>query len=104
MITEIVLFKLPEGMTLEQYTARAKESAPAWGANPDLIRKNYIFDAERGYGGGAYTWRSIADAQKWHGEAFKRRIMEAFGTEPTFTYYATPVIVDNKAREIRDAA
>jgi hypothetical protein len=100
MITEIVLFKLPEGMTREQYAKAAKDSAPAWGANPQLIRKNYLYDAERGYGGGAYTWNSIAEAQHWHGEAFKRRIRELFGAEPTFTYYETPVIVDNEARKI----
>jgi hypothetical protein len=104
MITEIVLFKLPAGMTRELYAARARESAPAWGANPDLVRKNYLFDAERGYGGGAYTWRSIADAQKWHGEAFRQRIKDAFGSEPTFTYYDTPILVDNEAHSIREAA
>lgn len=101
MITEIVLFKLPAGMTREQYTAKALESAPAWGANPDLIRKNYLFDAERGYGGGAYTWRSVADAQKWHGAAFKQRIKETFGAEAAFTYYDTPILVDNESHEIR---
>lgn len=100
MITEIVLFKLPAGMTLEQYTKAARESAPAWAANPTLIRKNYLYDAERGYGGGAYTWPSIAEAQKWHGEAFKRRIKEVFGSEPTFTYYETPILVDNAAQAI----
>ena len=104
MITEIVLFKLPAGMTREQYAAKARESAPVWGANPDLIRKNYLFDAERGFGGGAYTWKSVADAQKWHGDAFKKRIKELYGNEPTFTYYDTPILVDNEARHIREAA
>lgn len=104
MITEIVLFKLPSGMTREQYAAKARESAAAWGANPDLIRKNYLYDAEGGYGGGAYTWRSVEDARKWHGEAFKNRIKEIYGSEPTFAYYDTPILVDNEARRIRDAA
>lgn len=102
MITEIVLFKLPEGMTLEQYRKAARESAPVWGANPTLVRKNYIYDAERGQGGGVYTWPSIAEAQKWHGDAFKQRIKSVFGSEPTFSYYATPVIVDNEQRHIFD--
>ena len=104
MITEIVLFKLPAGMTREQYTTKARESAPVWGANPDLIRKNYLFDAERWYGGGAYTWKSVADAQKWHGDAFKKRVKELYGSDPTFTYYDTPILVDNEARHIREAA
>lgn len=105
MITEIVLFKLPEGMTREQYAERARESAPTWGACPDLIRKNYLFDGERGYGGGAYLWRSVADARKWHGDAFRKRISEIFGSEPVSTFYDTPIVVDNIANEIiRDAA
>jgi len=100
MIIEIVLFKLPVGTTREQYIARARESAPTWGANPDLIRKNYLFDAERGLGGGAYTWKSVADAQKWHGDAFKKRIKELYGSEPTFAYYDTPILVDNQAHAL----
>jgi hypothetical protein len=100
LITEIVLFKLPAGMTREDYHRRARESAPAWGANPTLVRKNYLYDAERGYGGGAYLWPSVAEAQKWHGDAFKQRIKELYGSEPTFTYYETPIVVDNVARRI----
>lgn len=100
MITEIVLFKLPAGMTREEYAQRARESASAWGANPQLIRKNYLYDAERGYGGGAYTWNSVAEAREWHGEAFRQRIKELYGSEPTFTYYETPVLVDNVAQKI----
>ena len=100
MVTEIVLFKLPAGMGREEYFKRARESAPTWGANPELIRKNYLYDAEGGYGGGAYLWPSVAEAQKWHGAAFKQRIKEMYGSEPTFTYYETPVVVDNRARDI----
>jgi hypothetical protein len=104
MITEIVLFKLPAGMTLEQYTVGARKSAADWAANPDLIRKNYLYDGERGYGGGAYTWRSVADAKKWHNEAFAARIKEIFGSEPTYAYYDTPILVDNEVHQVREAA
>ena len=103
MITEIVLFKLPAGTTRDEYIARARESAATWRANPDLIRKNYLFDAEGGYGGGAYTWKSVAAAKKWHGEAFKKRIRELYGSEPTFAYYDTPILVDNQAHAVVEA-
>jgi hypothetical protein len=46
MITELVLFALPEGMTREQVTAFFQQNAPKWRANPDLIRKNYLYDPE----------------------------------------------------------
>jgi len=39
MITEIVLFRLPEGMSREDAIAKYRLSVPAWQANPDLIRK-----------------------------------------------------------------
>jgi hypothetical protein len=52
-----------------------------WSACPDLIRKNYLYDAERGLGGRRLHLALGADAQKWHGEAFKKRIKETFGSE-----------------------
>lgn len=42
MITEIIVFDLPEGMTREEVVANYRRSAPDWRANPDLIRKNYL--------------------------------------------------------------
>ena len=35
MITEIVLFRLPEGMTREDAIAKYRLTVPAWQANPD---------------------------------------------------------------------
>lgn len=36
MITEVVTFKLPQGMTREDVVAAFRKSAPTWRANPDL--------------------------------------------------------------------
>ena len=47
MITEIVTFKLPDGMTHEDVVANFEKTAPNWKANPDLIRKNYLVDAKK---------------------------------------------------------
>jgi hypothetical protein len=44
MITEIVLFRLPDGMTREDAVAKYRLSVPGWWANPDLIRKTFLFD------------------------------------------------------------
>ena len=51
MITEIVTFKLPEGMTREDLVANFEKTAHTWNANPDLIRKNYLIDIGNGVGG-----------------------------------------------------
>jgi hypothetical protein len=59
MITEIVYFSLPDGMTREQVISNYRQTAPHWRSNPDLIRKNYLFDADARQGGGVYLWRNI---------------------------------------------
>ena len=39
MITEIVTFKLPEGMTRVDVVSNFEKTAPTWNANPDLITR-----------------------------------------------------------------
>jgi hypothetical protein len=103
MITELVLFKLPEGMTREQVLASFTASAPMWREPPELVRKYYLYDGAQG--GGVYLWKSRAAAEQWHGAAFRERIRARFGSEPSFAYFDAPVIVDNVAGEIvADAA
>ena len=49
MITEVVTFKLPAGTSREEVIANFEKTAPTWRANPDLIRKNYLFDSDDQY-------------------------------------------------------
>jgi hypothetical protein len=100
MITEIVTFKLPEGTRREDVFANFEKTAPTWGANPDLIRKNYLFNAETGIAGGVYLWREKAHAEKWHGAEFRDRVKKLYGGEPQSQFFETPVVVDNQVGEI----
>jgi hypothetical protein len=100
MITEIVTFKLPEGMTYEDVVANFEKTAPNWKANPDLIRKNYLVDAHNGVAGGVYLWKERAHAEKWHGEAFRKKVLEVYGSEPEIRFFETPIVVDNVADAI----
>jgi hypothetical protein len=100
MITEIVKFKLPEGLTREEVVAGFEATAGRWKDNPDLIRKNYLVDLESRTGGGVYLWNTRADAEKWHGEEFRQRIKAKYGSEPKSEFFETPVVVDNVADEI----
>ncbi len=102
MLTEIVTFKLPQGMTREQLVANFRQTAPKWRENPDLIRKNYLYDQTNELGGGVYLWKSIADAKRWHNDAFRQKVIEVYGSEPTITYFETPIVVDNLAGKITD--
>ena len=100
MITEIVTFKLPNGMTREDLVANFEKTAPTWNANPDLIRKNYLIDIANGVAGGVYLWREHAGAEKWHGQAFRDKVKEVYGSEPDIRLFETPIVVDNVADEI----
>jgi hypothetical protein len=97
MITEIVTFKLPTGMTRDEVVANFEKTAPNWRANPDLIRKNYLIDTGKGVAGGVYLWKEQAQAEKWHGEAFRAKVKEIYGSEPEIRCFETPIVVDNVA-------
>ena len=64
MITEVVTFKLPTGMTRDQLISNYRQTAPKWRENSDLIRKNYLYDGTNGLGGGVYLWKDIAASKK----------------------------------------
>ena len=104
MITELVLFDLPAGMSREQVVANFRKTAPGWRANPDLIRKNYLYDAAAGQGGGVYLWRDIEAARRWHDEAWKAKAAEVYGNVPTIRCFETPIVVDNAAQSTVEAA
>ena len=104
MITEIVSWRLPEGMTREDVTAKFRASVPTWQANPDLIHKAFLFDQESRRVGGVYLWKNIDAAKQAHGPAFQDRINSVFGAKPEFQYFETPIVIDNAAKQVFDNA
>jgi hypothetical protein len=99
MITEFVTFALPKGMTREQLIENYKQTAPKWRLNPDLIRKNYLFDQAGRLGGGVYLWRTKAAATRWHDDSWRKKVVELYGSEPNIRYFETPIVVDNLAQQ-----
>jgi hypothetical protein len=104
MITEIVLFRLPQGMSREDALAKYRLSVPIWRANPDLIRKAFLYDAASQRGGGVYLWKNIEAAKRGHGAEFQERIRSTFGAAPEFQYFETPILIDNAAEQVIDEA
>jgi hypothetical protein len=100
VITEIVTFKLPDGSKREDVFSNFEKTAPVWSQNPDLIRKNYLFDADNNIAGGVYLWREKAHAEKWHGAEFRARVKQLYGAEPTSQFFDTPIVVDNLTGKI----
>lgn len=102
MITEIVIFSIPDGMTREEVVANYRRSAPGWRANPHLIRKNYLYDAENRRAGGVYLWRTREAAQRVRDASWLERVRRTYGSEPVLQYFETPLVADNAIGETID--
>jgi len=102
MITEIITFSIPEGMTREEVVANYRRSAPGWRANPDLIRKNYLFHAESRRAGGVYLWRTMEGARRARNAEWLDRVRRTYGSEPVVQYFETPIVADNAIGETID--
>ena len=97
MITVIVYFKLPDGTTREQIIPKFEQTAQKWSDNQDLIRKNYLINLDRRIAGGVYLWKKKMHADIWLGAEFRKMIRDNYGSEPTFQFFETPIVVDNTA-------
>ncbi len=103
MITEFVLFDLPPGIAREQVIDGMREVAPRWRAEADLIRKTFIYDPVRGQAGAFYLWRNEQAARAAHDDAWRSRIRQAYGSEPTIRVFETPLVVDNALQRTVEA-
>ena len=97
MISEVITFKPRPGMTRAEVVAMYRKTSSIWRANPDCIRKCYLYDAENHLGGGAYLWKNLAAAKRAHGEEWRRMINDLYGSKDqiTITYFETPIVADN---------
>jgi len=100
MITALIQFKLPKPVT----RARAREiflsTAPKYRGMDGLIRKYYLLSLDGETGGGVYLWKSREAAERLYTGEWKKFILDKYGSEPTVTYFESPVIVDNLTGEI----
>jgi len=103
MISELVSFALPPGMTREEVIEGMREVAPNWQRNPDLIRKTFLYDPQAGQTGALYLWPDRESAERAHDEAWRARIRAKYGSEPVIRYFETPLVVDNALGVIIDA-
>lgn len=100
MITAITNFKLPKPVTREEAKNIFLSTAPKYQNVPGLFRKCYIVSGDGETVGGIYLWNSRAEAEAMYTESWKDFVREKYGTEPTVTYFDTPVVVDNVSNEI----
>ena len=104
MITAVVTYKHKGGPATKEQIAASQKAAESFRDIPGLIRKNFLYDPEKGQGGGAYTWPSVEAAQRGHDAAWRAKIREMYGSDPVIRYFETPVLVDNVVNDTIEAA
>lgn len=100
MITEIVRFDLPADMPRAKVIELFKATVPRWQSNPDLIRKQYLYDPEGAQGGGIYLWKTKAAALAAHDDTWCDMAESIYRSRPRFDYFETPLVVDNSIGEV----
>jgi Putative mono-oxygenase ydhR len=100
MITAMTTFKLPSPITREEARTIFLSTAPKYLGVPGLVRKVYVLSQDGSTAGGIYLWNSRADADAMYTESWKAFVREKYGTDPSVTYFDSPVVVDNATHEI----
>jgi hypothetical protein len=102
MITAFVQFPVQAHLTHDAARKLFAATAPRYREVPGLIRKYYLLAEDGNSVGGVYLWRSRSDAERMYSGAWRGFIKERFGAEPSVTYFASPVVVDNAAGVIEE--
>ena len=100
MITALVQIKLPETMARDKAQVLFAGTAPKYRDVKGLIRKYYLLSEDGATAGGVYLWQSREAAEQLYTDDWQAFIMQKYGTEPSVTYFDSPVIVDNLVGQI----
>lgn len=100
MIIAVTTFTLPNPISREEARNIFLGTAPKYRGVPGLFRKHYLLSEDGMMAGGVYLWNSRAEAEAMYTDAWRAFVREKYGTEPVITYYDSPVVVDNVARQI----
>jgi hypothetical protein len=100
MITVITRFQLPKPITREEARSIFLSTAPKYRGVAGLFRKCYVLSQDGNTAGGIYLWNSGAEAEAIYTDSWRAFVREKYGTDPSLTYFESPVVVDNVTNEI----
>jgi hypothetical protein len=100
MITVITTFRLPKPITREEARSIFLSTAPKYQGVAGLFRKCYVLSEDGSTAGGIYLWNSRAEADAMYTESWRAFVRQKYGTDPSVTYFESPVVVDNVTHEI----
>jgi hypothetical protein len=102
MITSITSFALPSGINLEEFRSSLLVVAPKFQGAAGLQSKFFLISEDGSRGGGVYLWNSKKDALAF-APIIKSLVQQNLGVEAEISYFETPAVVDNLAKQIRSA-
>tara|TARA_B100000676_G_scaffold300035_1_gene345161 strand:- start:2964 stop:3281 length:318 start_codon:yes stop_codon:yes gene_type:complete len=100
VITVLVTYKLPEAMNRAAAHALSEQVAPRFQVLEGLRMKHFLYQEERGLGGGFYTWDTREAADTFYTEMWLDSMEERMGSRPELQYFETAVVVDNNSGEV----
>lgn len=101
MITAVVTFKLPPGVTRDRWLEDMKAVSLRYQNVPGLIRKQFLYN-ERGIGGGVYLWETREAAEACYRGPWRENVRKSSGgNEPDIAWFDTQIVVDNESRQIK---
>lgn len=100
MIITITDFQLPKPVTREEARSIFLTTAPTYQGVTGLVRKSYVIAEDGNSVGGVYLWHSRAEAEAVFTESWRAYVREKYNSEPSVTYFDSPVTVDNVTHEI----
>ena len=100
MIIAITAFKLPQPITREEARRIFLGTAPTYQGVPGLLKKHYVLSEDGATAGGVYLWNSRAEAEALYTDAWRAFVSDKYGTDPTVTFFDSPVTVDNLTQQV----
>lgn len=93
MITIMVLFNLPDGMSRQEFVAHCHKTAEHWKENQALLHKTYLYDPKARQGGAVFLWRDTAAAEQALGDAWRQQMAQFYGADPVVQYFEAPLVI-----------
>ena len=100
MITVFTTFKLPKPITRAEARNIFLSTAPKYRGVQGLLRKIYVLSQDGSTAGGVYLWSSRPEAEAMYTESWRAFVREKYGSDPTVTYFESPVVVDNVIQQV----
>ena len=100
MIVAVVTFQMPKAVTAEEMAPAYQAAVPTFEKVPGLLTKYFYVSEDGRRAGGIYVWASRADADRLYNGEWRPFVEKKFGSPPTIDFLTSPVMIDNRARQV----